>query len=439
MKKLMVHQAGQYLMWDDGTPFFYLGDTAWEIFHRLNREELMTYLAVRARQGFNVVQAVALAEFGGLDEKNAYGRVPLRRQDGRYDPALPDEGDGYDYWQHVDFAVDAAAEKGLFIGLLPTWGDKFNGGACPGLEIFNPENARIYGRWIARRYANRWNIIWILGGDRSLATPRHKAIITAMGEGIREEDDRHLITFHPHGGCSSVDDVAGLPFIDFHTVQSGHDIDAYDSWLLLRRTGQAEAKPFMDSEPRYEDHPACFRAGYHYLWDAGDVRQNAYWNLMEGVCGHTYGNHSVWRCNMEPQAYWPYTWREALDHEGAEDMAHVVKLRLSRPFFEFHRAAELVQDDPAAMAHQSAGRGVRYAFVYSPLGQPIRAHLEQLGGKAIRAAWFDPRTGETAIFAVVPPAETLFVPPSSGKGQDWVLILDMLDESEPVGSALSRN
>jgi hypothetical protein len=34
MKKLKVHHEKQYLMWEDGTPFFYLGDTAWELFHR---------------------------------------------------------------------------------------------------------------------------------------------------------------------------------------------------------------------------------------------------------------------------------------------------------------------------------------------------------------------------------------------------------------------
>ncbi|MBQ4321009.1 MAG: DUF4038 domain-containing protein, partial [Oscillospiraceae bacterium] len=50
MKKLAV--KGRYLAWEDGAPFFYLGDTAWELFHRLNREETEHYFAQRARQGF---------------------------------------------------------------------------------------------------------------------------------------------------------------------------------------------------------------------------------------------------------------------------------------------------------------------------------------------------------------------------------------------------
>lgn len=95
---------------------------------------------------------------------------------------------------------------------------------------------------------------------------------------------------------------------------------------------------------------------------------------------------------------------------------------MSRPYFEFRAAPELVADDKAAMAHIAAGRGDRYAFVYSPLGQPIRAFLDRLGGSVVKATWFDPRTAETQVFAIVPPAETLFVPPSAGKGHDWVLI-----------------
>lgn len=42
--------------------FFYLGDTAWELFHRLSYEEAEVFLRNRAEKGFNVVMAVVLAE-----------------------------------------------------------------------------------------------------------------------------------------------------------------------------------------------------------------------------------------------------------------------------------------------------------------------------------------------------------------------------------------
>lgn len=423
----MVHPGKRYLMTEDGEPFFYMGDTAWELFHRLDREEAEYYLSVRASQGINVIQAVALAEFSGLAGKNAYGRVPLKTGDIGPDPLKPDTEGEYSYWDHVDHIIKTAEQKNLYIALLPTWGDKFNKMWGEGPEIFNPENAYLYGRWIADRYKAYTNIIWMLGGDRPLTTDEHKKIIDEMARGIKEEDKEHLITFHPTGDQSSVDSVPGKEYIDFHTVQSSHGISGYTSFKLVRRTGEAENKPFMDSEPRYEDHPACFTVKTKYLWNADDIRQNTYWNMMEGVCGNTYGNHCIWSMTKEPSDYYPYTWKEVIRHPGAEQIKHSVSLRLSRPYFEFRPAPELIDDDTAVMAHQSAGRGDNYAYIYTPLGMPIRAHLGKFTDKIIRAKWFDPRTGKEETFAIVPSADTLFVPPSSGKGCDWILILESVE------------
>lgn len=67
LQALQVSANGHYLQYADGTPFFYLGDTAWELFHRLDREEAEMYLDNRARKGYNVIQAVALSEVDGVD------------------------------------------------------------------------------------------------------------------------------------------------------------------------------------------------------------------------------------------------------------------------------------------------------------------------------------------------------------------------------------
>ena len=100
----------------DDKPFFWLGDTAWELFHRLDSIQADQYLKRRAEQGFTVIQAVALAEFDGLHTPNPYGELPLENDD----PAKPREA----YFKHVDYIIDQANKYGLAIGLLPTWGDK---------------------------------------------------------------------------------------------------------------------------------------------------------------------------------------------------------------------------------------------------------------------------------------------------------------------------
>lgn len=115
---LRVSENRRFLVQADGTPFFYLADTAWELFHRLNREEATHYLEQRARHGYTLIQAVALAELDGLNDPNPYGHRPLKDND----PLQPVPA----YWEHVDFIVKKANSLGLYIGFLPTWGDKWN-------------------------------------------------------------------------------------------------------------------------------------------------------------------------------------------------------------------------------------------------------------------------------------------------------------------------
>ena len=157
--ELKISDNHRFIVKQDGTPFFYLGDTAWELFHRLSLADADLYLKDRASKGFTVIQAVVLAEFGGLTEPNVNGDLAL--VDG--DLSKPNEK----YFNHVDAIVDHAAALGLYTGMLPTWGDKWNKKWGEGPEIFTPENAAAWGEFLGRRYKDK-PIIWILGGDRPL-------------------------------------------------------------------------------------------------------------------------------------------------------------------------------------------------------------------------------------------------------------------------------
>src|SRR6476469_2871489 len=99
--RIVVSPNGHYLQYEDGTPFFWLGDTGWELFHRLKLEEINKYLDNRSQKGFTVIQAVLLAEFDGLRKPNQYGDVPLKN----LDPAQPNES----YFRFVDSVVKMAA------------------------------------------------------------------------------------------------------------------------------------------------------------------------------------------------------------------------------------------------------------------------------------------------------------------------------------------
>ena len=418
--------CGRYLAQADGSPFFWLGDTAWELFHRCDRKDAEDYLDARARQGFTVIQAVALAEQEGLTVPNRYGRLPFLFTDGMPDPLRPDLEGSYSYWDHVDFILEAAEARGLRVALLPTWGDKFNKAWGKGPEIFDPENARLYAAWLARRTADRTNILWMLGGDRPLETPEHRAVVDAMAAGIREGGSEGLITFHPMGPRSSVEFVLDAPWIQIHTAQTGHGIEySGGSDAMMRAMAAASPRPYLDSEPRYEDHPACFEPKLGYYWSADECRQDLYWCLMAGACGHTYGNHCIWSMNDTASDYFPFPWREVLCHPGAEQMHHAAGLRFRRDYFSFRPAQELLLNQYPGPGHLAAGIGDGYAYLYSPLGLPIQADPAPLKAVRLRLLWFDPRTGEETLAGILSGSEpATLVPPAQGKGRDYVVVLE---------------
>ena len=401
MQRPRVAADRRHLALPDGAPFFWLGDTAWELFHRLDAEEAERYLRTRAAQGFNVVQAVALAEEDGLRTPNRNGDLPFHG----LDPARPVEA----YWRHVDAVVERAAAHGLYVGLLPTWGDKIRLEWGVGPVIFDEAKARAYGRWIGRRYSHADNVIWIAGGDRNPGD--RKPVFAALAEGLREGDDSHerLLTLHPGGGRAAGDDFADAPWLDLDMMQTGHgDPDLAPVRRMIRAAYErAPTRPVLDGEPRYENHPVAFDPTRGY-YDAADVRQAAYTSVLTGGAGVTYGCHAVWQFAQDryPPVNNPIShWRYSLDLPGASQMRHLKDLVLSLPWLDLRPDFDFPLPRLAG-----GGKGV----VYAPHGEAI--DLESPVGEA---AWFDPTTGARQ------PAGSgkAFTPPRrEGRVNDWVLI-----------------
>ena len=429
---LRVSENGRFLV-RDGRPFFWLGDTAWELFHRLNREETDAYLRDRAAKGFTVIQAVALAEHE-FARPNFYGDHPLNDND----VTRPNER----YFAHMDWVMERAGELGLCVGLLPTWGDKWNQKWGAGPELFTPENAFVYGEWLGRRYADS-DVVWILGGDRSMDNEAHFAIIRAMARGIKQGDGgRNLMTFHPQGQETSAQYFHDDDWLDFHMYQTGHARDR-DNWRSIREVyGLTPAKPVLDAEPGYEDHPNDFNLENGYL-DDYDVRKSAYWALFAGACGHTYGCHDIWQF-FDPERFAPVTtprtpWRQALQLPGAGQMGYARRLIESRPFLSRIPDQSLIVGDAGeGRDHVQAARDAdgSYAFVYLASGQPVVLNLSLLSGPTLRVWWYDPRQG-TALDAgeISLSGSREFTPPSRGPGNDWVLVLDDAARNYPAPGA----
>lgn len=447
LPRIRVAPNQRALVTESGAPFVWLGDTAWELFHRLDRDEARQFLEKRAEQGFTVIQAVALAEFDGIHTPNAYGDTPLLNDD----PVQPNEP----YWQYVDEVIGMAAELGLYLGLLPTWGDKVTPMWGDGPVIFDERNATMYGEWIGRRYTNQTNVIWIVGGDRPPRlegankwrddSPDFDAtrLWRNMAEAIeRATGDTALITYHPPGGHSSSAWLHDERWLDLNMIQSGHggghDVPVWD--MVGRDYALSPIKPTLDGEPNYEDHPVnpwpTWDPANGYYRDH-DVRKQAYRSILAGGCGVTYGHHAVWQfydpAKRQPINHADRPWQEAIDRPAANQMRHL------RSLFESHPLLDLVPDQwllvsPAGEGGQhvqaARHRAGHYAIVYLPESNPVIIQLAVLAGETARAWWLDPRNGEAStIGEFATSGEQTFTPPS--EGPDWVLVLDAYDHSAP--------
>jgi len=444
----------RFLQTKAGQPFFWLGDTAWELFHRLTREEAEDYLEIRRKQGFNLIQAVALAEFNGIREPNRYGDLPLVNEDPTQlavtpgvDPANPDQ---YDYWDHVDFVIKKAAEKGLYIGLLPSWGDKVAHLWGDGPIIFNPENAEKYAALLAERYQKQSNVVWILGGDRPVTYKSDKegttkeyndlAVWRAMAKGIeRVLGKEAFITYHIAGGSHSTSQqIHNEDWLDMNSFQSGHGSREAEAWnWVLRDLALTPRKPTLDMEPCYEDHPVnpwdgkwTRQRGY---FTAYDVRARIYRGVFAGGAVVTYGHHHIWQFS-NTELYKPINvgdtlmnWRQAAQAPAAGQMQYLKNLMLSRPYESRIADQSLILSDKGQdyrdLVFATRDEAGTYAMVYLPQNKPVTIDLSKISGSTKNSWWYNPTNGEAIRNKPVKTtAKHNFIPPQTGK--DWVLVID---------------
>jgi hypothetical protein len=446
LPKLRVSDDQRSLVRADGKAFFYLADTAWELFHRLDRKQVLQYLDKRAAQKYTAIQAVALAELEGIEDPNAQGDLPLVDKDparpATTPGASPADAKQYDYWDHVDYVIDEANRRGLYMALLPTWARWVTDERG---KIFTPQNAEAYGQFLGKRYGNK-GVIWVLGGDRRCegTEPVWRAFAKGIALGVsgKEDYDAALMTFHPAGGTSSSQCFHDDKWLDFNMHQTGHSrAEKARQWSKIGKDySRSTVKPVLDGEPLYEDHPVEFNAKeFGYSFDA-HVRQRAYWSVFSGSTGHTYGNHSVWQMfslGKKPINGPLLPWSEAINRPGAAQMTYVRALVESRPMLGRVPDQGLVTDALEGADHVAATRGDGFAFYYSAMGRKFTVNLGRLAGTQVVAWWFNPRTGVAEKIGTWDNHGTRDVTcPSEGFGSDWVLVLDEIGRKVgPPGQA----
>jgi hypothetical protein len=440
--RLRVSADGRTLQHADGTPFFWLADTAWHL-RSLAPSDLDVYLRDRAAKRFNVVMANFMHGGSGLKSTKPHPKI-------EFDPA---------WWAHNDRMVDEAAKHGLYVVVIAGWGTQFRGFATD-----MPRLMHDYGRQIGERYKDRPNVMYFVAAEfyKIKQQPPPRAFddlpLTAdqiawydqLGRGLRAGDPHALISIHgfpdqPGMKQPSIGQAAfyyqRADWCDFYANQSHNFQEQIRPMTLLDWDLTNPTKPTVNAEGGYEQcnpeiHPWLKDKPSVAIFDSGwGQRFQAYWGVFFGGFGFAYGNDYLWDMK-DPQGNKGVLHRPALEAPGAKSMAHLRALMEPRIATARPDAALLLSDPgtdvgsdtsaPPDLRCATRDRDSRWAMIYTTVGKEFTVNLARLRGPELIARWFDPRDGtyrEAGRFPATGARE--FDPPGPvGKECDWVLVLD---------------
>jgi hypothetical protein len=436
LPQLKLSANGRYFTTQYGDPFFWLGDTGWLLFIKLNREQVIQYLDQRKQQGFNVIQVMVLHDV--RKAVNVYGDSALVNKDAAKPRVTKgsdfSDAEQYDFWDHVDYVIDEAAKRGIYMGLVPVWGTNVKNGWV------KQAAAKTYATFLANRFRNKSNIIWLNGGD--IPGSDSIKIWNTIGSTIHAIDKKHLQTFHPRGRTTSSRWFHNQSWLQFNMSQSGHRNYAQDTskgethygednWRYIQEDyAKRPIKPTLDGEPSYEGIPYGLHDTTQPYWSDKEIRRYAYWSVLAGGAGFTYGSNAVmqfYQAGDSDRAYGAKKfWQQAITDPGAQQMQYLAKLMLSKSYFDRVPDQSLVKENGERYDRVLATRGRNYALLYTYNGRDFDVVMGKIKGAKISANWFNPKDGTTqSIGSIDNTGIKHFDPPGEKEdGNDWVLILD---------------
>ena len=425
--RLKVSDNNLYIVHENGTPFFWMGNTAWLLPERLNREEAEYFLAKDRQAGYNVEQIQVL---NAIPTFNVYGQ---QANDADFNFAKYTKEGVYGYWDHLDYIVNAAERNGIYIAMDCIWGSMIN--------QMDVKKAAALGKFLGERYKDNPNIIWMIGGD--IMGNKKPEVWDALARAIKKVDKNHIMTFHPRGRTTSAWWYNDREWMDFNMFQSGHrrygqrngdgdytikDNTEEDNWTYVDMSFEKKPlRPVIDGEPSYEDIPQGLHDFSAPRWQDYDVRRYAYWAVFAGCFGHTYGHNSVMqliRPGLGASFGAEKPWWDAMKDPGYNQMKYIKWLMLSFPFTE--RVA-----DQSIIAGQNgerydrviATRGNDYLLVYNYSGKPMKIDLGKISGAKKNVWWMNPSDGKLTYVGEFDSKVTEFTYDAAYlRGSDRVLI-----------------
>ena len=472
---LQLSSNDHYIEHVDGTPFLWIGGTAWGMFTRGNREDIKLYLDNRQSKGINVIQAVVhwpvdaqgngrlsglSSGIGIKNPVNVYGHRPFNGGAINPDPTSPRVVSGggpdnpNDYWDHADFIVRELKKCGMYLAMVTVWAPSFIDGEdnTEGIVYDTPAKSRSFGEFLGTRYKNEPNIIWIVTGhtdpDNYNANINSRPIHRAMAEGIvkgvtgqtvgwnqtHDAWDQVLMTGHPAGPRSISDFFGGNDvWLDFNMSQTGQQTNTLHLPYELTVSDYNltnPVRPAVNGEGAYEGWAYWSEESIAYK-SALLARRTFYHTFFACGAGYTYGHEEscakgcfdgIWGfCGINNDG----SWKKLLDSPAACDLFHLRELLENNEWWKWKHSQSSILDGASSGATIKAAvmsSDSNRMLVYYPErnSATIRNDLE----RSAIATWFDPRNGNTIPAGSFSRGQTQALTPPSG-WEDAVLILKL--------------
>jgi hypothetical protein len=457
--KLQISENRHFIQHEDETPFLWIGDTGWGMIQQLTREEVDQYLDNRQELGFTVIQSVAhwSPHGGGMKRSpdnapNAYGHSPFtgdEKSPNTSEPLIIAGGSSIapnDYWDHVDYVVEAVKKRNMYLALLPCWASQL----VTGTKEYTADEAKTYGEFLGERYANEPHIIWVLGGDTKAMFKGYdknqkydeydyRNIYRAMAEGLvkgvsgksvkwNEKNpawDEVFCTYHPNGDYpyGSSQWFHEDEWLDANGVEVWKEVNDVYRTMLDNYQLTDPVKPSLFLEGSYEYGTYRHECGWVTPLR---VRRQFYHTFFAGSAGHTYGAGPIWAMRGNEGDYnCGYTWQQALDFPGARQVASIAKkFLIENNWHEWIPTGDVIsgtgkgENLKTAVSTKSGDK----ALVYFSNNSYTR--VKNILDNEADAYWFYPRTGQTKQAENFKQNESRVVAPPS-RWEDAVLVLQI--------------
>jgi hypothetical protein len=432
---LKVSENRRYLEHEDGTPFLWMGGTAWSMYIKANREDVKDYLDDRQAKSVTAVQAAAYP-FAYPDKEdnypNRYGHRPFEGTATAPDLGSPRVVEGgspdnpNDYWDHSDFMVRETKKHGMVFAILPCWGSGFINnhawGAWHDVQ-FTTDQARAYGKFLAERYKKEPHIIWVLGGDTEPGDKIH--VYRAMAEGIVEGgggQDNVLMTYHPRPPFSSSEWFNNDTWLDFNMIET-HKSQNRVVDVVTSDYNKNPTRPTMLGEGHYESEGAGILG----------IHRDAFHSYLSGGMGYVYGLGlpvAVW--DFDPQK----DWRSKLDAPGASDLPYIKQVIASHQWWKWIPDQGIFESGKGEPRTASEKVAVKSSdgdeiIVYYADNSPARIKLNRItSSDTANGIWFNPSDGNIASTGTgyATSSTKNFTPPHAW--EDAVLILNSFNSKD---------